>query len=270
MNKLLQRILTAIVLVAVLLVIFFVLPRAAAIIAIGAFVVAGAWEWAGFFGTHTVAVRLVYAGLVAAMISALTLAAPGAVPSQEILLAGFCWWLLALALVVIFPQRIPVLVTAVCGLLVLIPAWVAILELLRHPDAGAAFVLYALTIVWAADIGAYFFGRRLGRVKLAPRVSPGKTREGAVGGLFAAAIVAVAGAWILGLPLLVMIPIAVSVAAISIVGDLTVSLFKRHAGLKDSGSLFPGHGGVMDRVDSVTAAMPLFVLELVLVGVLEL
>ena len=110
-------------------------------------------------------------------------------------------------------------------------------------------------------MGAYFAGRRFGRVRLAPRVSPGKTWEGVIGGLICAAITAAAGAAILGHAVGPALPLGMSVAAISVVGDMTVSMFKRNAGLKDSGNLFPGHGGVLDRVDSVTAAAPLFILE---------
>jgi phosphatidate cytidylyltransferase len=152
--------------------------------------------------------------------------------------------------------------------LTLLPAWVALLALLRATDRGIEYLLFVLVIIWAADIGAYFTGRRFGRTKLAVEVSPGKTWEGFAGGLAAAGLVAAIGARWLDLPELILVPVGLSVAAISVVGDLTVSMFKRHAHLKDSGSLFPGHGGVLDRVDSITAGVPLFALIAVWMGII--
>jgi phosphatidate cytidylyltransferase len=119
-----------------------------------------------------------------------------------------------------------------------------------------------------ADIGAYFCGRRFGRRRLAPSVSPGKTWEGALGGLAASGIVAVIGGAWFRLPLEQFLVLCLAAVAFSIVGDLTESLLKRFAGMKDSGTLFPGHGGVMDRIDSVTGAAPVLLLGLTFLGVL--
>ena len=119
-----------------------------------------------------------------------------------------------------------------------------------------------LLIVWSADVGAYAFGRLLGRRKLAPAVSPGKTWEGVTGGLVTAGLAAgLAAAWV-GVPANRLIVLAVATALISVLGDLTQSMFKRNVGLKDSGKLLPGHGGVLDRIDSLTAAVPAFVIGL--------
>jgi phosphatidate cytidylyltransferase len=125
-----------------------------------------------------------------------------------------------------------------------------------------------LVIVWAADVGAYAIGRWLGRVKLAPKVSPGKTWEGVTGGVLLAALAAWAAAVLLGLPAAPLIGLGIATALASVVGDLTVSMFKRNVGLKDSGTLLPGHGGVLDRIDSLTAAVPIFALGLKLAGLL--
>jgi phosphatidate cytidylyltransferase len=135
-------------------------------------------------------------------------------------------------------------------------------------EVDSRLLLFALFIVWAADMGAYFVGRRYGRVKLAPRISPGKTWEGVFGGLVLAVIVTLAGRLAFEANLAVLLPLVVAVVGLSIVGDLTVSMFKRTAGLKDSGKVFPGHGGILDRIDSVSAALPLFALGLGWMGLI--
>jgi phosphatidate cytidylyltransferase len=129
-------------------------------------------------------------------------------------------------------------------------------------------VLWLVFLVIAADIGAFFVGRALGKRKLAPRVSPGKTWEGALGGLATVALVAWGGAVHFGLPVLRAVTFGCAVGVFSVVGDLTESMFKRTAGLKDSGVLLPGHGGMLDRLDSVTAAAPLYALGLYSSGVI--
>jgi phosphatidate cytidylyltransferase len=128
----------------------------------------------------------------------------------------------------------------------------------------------ALGTTFAADIGAYFAGRRFGRVRLAPQVSPGKTWEGLFGGLLLATLTSVGGGLLVGVPPASMIPVGLGVAALSVVGDLTESMFKRSVGAKDSGHLIPGHGGVLDRLDSITAALPLFALALSWLGLIAM
>jgi phosphatidate cytidylyltransferase len=122
---------------------------------------------------------------------------------------------------------------------------------------GLRWVLAALFLVWTADTGAYFAGRWLGRRKLAPLVSPGKTWEGAAGGLLLVGLLAAWAAPLLTMPRLPFAALCLVVGCFSIVGDLIESLFKRHAGLKDSGRLLPGHGGMLDRIDSLLAATAL-------------
>lgn len=260
-NALAQRIITAVVMVAVLLPAFLLLPKAFGLALIAAFVLGAAWEWSAFLGLQSRWARPAFvAGTAAAML--LTGAAvPAVLPASSLAAASMLWWLAAFVLILRFPVRIGRATTLAAGFLVLIPAWVSLVALLYTEINGRTLILFALATVWAADVGAYFVGRRFGRVKLAPRVSPGKTWEGAIGGLALAAIAAAAGAAMLGRSPWSGVPLGLSVGAISIVGDLAVSVFKRSAGLKDSGNLFPGHGGVLDRVDSVTAAAPLFLLE---------
>ncbi|RMF96653.1 MAG: phosphatidate cytidylyltransferase [Gammaproteobacteria bacterium] len=260
LSQLLKRVITAAVLVAVLLILFFALPVQAATLALGAFLLAAAWEWAGFAGFSRVRQRFAYVAVFALLAVLIAVATPVYLPPRPVLAASLLWWVVAAGLVMRYPLVVPPAVTAVCGACVLLPAWLGLLLLMRDPRAGPGVVLYLFGIVWAADVGAYFVGRRIGRVRLAPRVSPGKTWEGALGGLAAALLVTAAGGVWLGLPLAVMLPAGLAIALMSILGDLTVSLFKRNAGLKDSGHLFPGHGGVLDRIDGVTAAVPLFAL----------
>ena len=126
-----------------------------------------------------------------------------------------------------------------------------------------------MAYVWAADIGAYVTGRLIGRVKLAPQVSPGKTWEGVGGGvLLALAVAWVASAW-LDLAPLPLLAVAVPTALVSVIGDLTVSMLKRNIGLKDTGRLLPGHGGVMDRIDGLIAAVPAYAAGLRIAGLVD-
>lgn len=259
-NALKQRVVTAALVVAVLLPAFLLLPKAFGLALIALFVLAGAWEWAAFLPHAGGAKRAAYVALVAALIAAERWL-PVAAGTATVVALGLAWWAAAFAMILRFPVRLAPATTFAGGLLVLLPAWFCLAALLATPRAGRTLLLLALAVVWAADIGAFFAGRRFGRVKLAPRVSPGKTWEGVIGGLACAAATAVAGAAYLGHPPVPAVLLGMSVAAISVVGDLTVSMFKRSAGLKDSGNLFPGHGGVLDRVDSVTAAAPLFLLQ---------
>lgn len=266
MGKLLQRVVTAAVSIAILLLVLFVLPAPVAEALFSAGILAGAWEWAAFAGFREAPRRVAYAALVG-LCGAVIWWQVGSVRSiVAVGLVSLLWWAVALVWILRYPRPIRRGTAAVAGFLALAPAWICLLELLRSPGAGPRGVLVVLVIVWAADVGAYFAGRRFGRIKLAPRVSPGKTWEGVIGGLAAAAVASAVGARVLQLPTETLVPFGLGVALISIVGDLTVSLFKRNVGLKDSGSLFPGHGGVLDRIDSVSAAVPLFTLGLALLG----
>lgn len=147
------------------------------------------------------------------------------------------------------------------GVLVLVPAFFALL-LIRGMVAGPGLIFALFAVVWGADAGAYFAGRAVGRHKLAPRLSPGKTWEGLIGGLVLAAVAgALASLWC-SVPIEALVPLAVVTAAFSVVGDLVESRLKRVTGTKDSGHLIPGHGGVLDRIDSLGAAAPVFALGL--------
>jgi phosphatidate cytidylyltransferase len=147
--------------------------------------------------------------------------------------------------------------------LAIVPAWCALAWIQAERPMGHRWLFVALAVVWAADTGAYFVGRHYGRRKLSPRISPNKTVEGLAGGLVAGTVVAVAfaplaGAQLAQLPAIALV--AFVAVAFSVVGDLFESLLKRHVGAKDSGDLIPGHGGILDRIDGVVAALPVFAL----------
>jgi phosphatidate cytidylyltransferase len=256
-----ERIITALIAVAVLLLVLFVLPRAAAQAVIAVVVLAGAWEWSGFLGARATSVRGLYVGLIAALIGLVTWQAPQL--NGLLFQTALVWWICALVWTLFYPTPIPAIVRWGAGVLVLVPLYDALIVLYI---ASPAILLGALLIVWAADTGAFVAGKLFGRVKLAPQISPGKTWEGVIGGLLTVAVLAAAGAYFFEARVAVLVPFCLAVACASIVGDLTVSMFKRTAGLKDSGSLFPGHGGVLDRVDSVAAAAPLFALGIAWTG----
>jgi phosphatidate cytidylyltransferase len=257
-----QRIITGLTALAALLVVLFVLPAVAVKLVIAALILVGAWEWSGFLKLESLAVQFVYVGLMAVLLGALAVLADDRTIDMVFKIA-LVWWLVAMLWVFMFPTPIPKAVAWICGALVLIPAYVAIITLYSlHP----AMLLFVLIIVWAADVGAYFAGKSFGRVKLAANISPGKTWEGVLGGLLLAAVLVLVSSPWLETDLAVLLPFCLAVAVISIIGDLTVSMFKRDAGVKDSGRFFPGHGGVLDRIDSVTAAAPVFALGISWVG----
>jgi phosphatidate cytidylyltransferase len=182
------------------------------------------------------------------------------------------WWAIALLWLTVAPGRHRPALALFCGIPVLVPAFIALARVQVAEQGfarGPEMVLWMLLLVFAADIGAFFAGRSWGRHKLAPLVSPAKTWEGALGGLVAVALIALIGTLHFGLPVAAGVVFGCAVGVYSVIGDLTESMFKRGAGLKDSGSLLPGHGGILDRIDSVTAAAPLYALGLVGAGVIK-
>jgi phosphatidate cytidylyltransferase len=228
---------------------------------------AGVWEWAGFAKlplAGRAGYTIVFAAAMAAGWPWLDDRGLGA-----LLVAALAWWVFALVLVVRYPRSFSPTFVAFAGVVVLLPSWTLLVRLHRDGTLGAELVLTLLAIVWAADVGAYAAGRLLGRTKLAPAVSPGKTWEGVTGGLVAAGLAAgMAASW-LDLPVGRLVALGIVTALISVLGDLTQSMFKRNVGLKDSGKLLPGHGGVLDRIDSLTAAVPAFVVGLWVLNLLR-
>jgi len=259
-----QRVLTAIVALSILTVVMFVVPAIVTRAVITLLMLGAAWEWSGFIFSKENKRRFVYLLFIAILIAAIFLNLPDAGLVDIILKISLGWWLAALVWIFFFPTPIAKPVAWICGALVILPAWLALdLLYLQRPE----LLLFMLLIVWVADIGAYFVGKGFGRVKLASKISPGKTWEGVLGGLTAVTLLAAVGSQVLEINIAVLVPFCVAIAMISVVGDLTESMFKRDAGVKDSGTLFPGHGGILDRIDSVTSAAPLFALALSWIGV---
>jgi phosphatidate cytidylyltransferase len=266
------RIITALVLGALLLLGLFLLPAMYAVLAFGVVFLIGGWEWAGFAALRGVLARACYAlGIALVLIGSWIWTADPA--HLVIFLGAACgWWIIAFFWLSLAPAHHRPALTLLCGFAVLAPAFVALTRLQISQGGfarGPVMVLWLVLMVCSADIGAYFAGRAFGKHKLAPRVSPGKTWEGAVGGLFMAALVSGLGAAFFGLSAPAFIAFGFGVGIFSIIGDLTESMFKRAAALKDSGNLLPGHGGLLDRIDSVTAAAPLYALGLFGYGVIR-
>lgn len=273
-----QRVITALVLAIIFIVALFGLPAGYFSFFVGAIVLIGAWEWACLAGFPSRLQRALYALfiLVVLLLASFYLGFEGeASPNldadaiRELLIAGCIWWAIALLLVQGYPSSALLwghkILRLLMGLLVLIPTWVALVYV-RQQEAGAWLVLLLMLIVAMADSGGYFAGKRFGKHKLASAVSPGKTWEGFAGGFIANCVLALILSLTLELSLLLMLVLVVPTSLVSVLGDLLESMLKRHAGIKDSGTILPGHGGILDRVDGVTAAAPVFALALLASG----
>ena len=248
-----------------------------------AIIAIGAWEWARFMGLVNTIQRLGYVVMTSALIALLWFMLP--VDETWLVISGIqheitsmlwlstIWWLFAAFLMFSYPKSSPFwaknkFIIALFGWLTLVPTWLAFM-VLRTNDymldefQGAQLLMYLFMLVWSADVGAYFVGKSLGKHKLMPNVSPGKTIEGFLGGVVCAGILTV----IVGISLqwssdkfMTALLVTLLITSISVLGDLTESMFKRQAGVKDSGSILPGHGGILDRIDSLTATAPVFAL----------
>jgi phosphatidate cytidylyltransferase len=258
-----QRVITALILGALVLLGIFLAPADVLMMAATALIIAGAWEWSAFLKVPSLAARLVFLLLIAAGIAAMWSIGVTSSRLDQVMLGAGLWWVMALLWCAFVPAVINAGSAALAGILVLLPTWLA---LVRLHQLSSQLLLFVLLLVVAADVGAYFAGRAFGKHKLAPRVSPGKTWEGVGGGCVGAMLMGIMGGIWFELNLAPFLVLCAAVFVASVIGDLTESMFKRHAGLKDSGALLPGHGGVMDRIDSITAAAPIFLVGLDALG----
>jgi phosphatidate cytidylyltransferase len=261
------RVITALVLAASLLAVVLLFPPIATIIVLTIGVLAGAWEWSVFLRARGKPLRVAYVALIAVLLGAAWRYTADPAARDLLLSAALAWWIVALGWILFAPRRVAAWSAALAGVFALVPAWLALMRLRLDVPDGAQWMLFVFILVWVADMGAFFFGKRYGRLRLAPAVSPGKTWEGVLGGVLLSSVVAVCGSFWFAVPLAFFLPLCLTGVAFSIVGDLTESLLKRFAGIKDSGNVFPGHGGVMDRIDSVTGAAPVLLFGLTAFGV---
>jgi phosphatidate cytidylyltransferase len=265
-----QRLLTAAILVPLLILGILKLSTPYFALMIALIVAQGSWEWGGLMKLSSTLVRGLYVLVVSGCVAALWfLLDRSAFDWLALPVLGVFWWLLAMVWVLSYPRTVSrwsaTWLRFLIGLAVLLPTWLALVGLHGQGQQGAYLVLYLLFLIAFADSGAYFGGRQWGKRKLAPAVSPGKTWEGVFSAFAASTLVALVAAWLFGLPgnlWPAFVVLSLVTVVFSILGDLTESMFKRQAGMKDSGTLLPGHGGVLDRIDSITAAAPVFVVGL--------
>ena len=258
-----QRVLTASVLIPLVVLATLYLPAGHYAALLAVFIGLGAWEWAGLCGYPAFG-KVTFVTLVLMLLSGCFLSRHTVLSAILINLASI-WWLAATALMISQQRRQQLSlggrhVKAAVGILVLVPAWLS-LVMLHGVREGRVYVIFLLALIWLADGAAYFCGHRWGKTKLAGIISPGKTWEGVLGALLASTLVSALFALATGIraaDIIMFSIICVITVMGSIVGDLIESLLKRLAQVKDSGSVFPGHGGVLDRIDSLTAAAPVF------------
>nr|WP_306803835.1 phosphatidate cytidylyltransferase [Providencia sp. PROV129] len=269
------RLLTAIVLIPIVIAALFFLSPANFGLVVIAVSALGAWEWAQFAGWHSQVKRISLAVVFAAILLAIQFSIPDITVLSNApmilygLWAGLVWWVVAIILVVTYPASASwgksVIIRLLFGVLTIIPFYCGMMALRtvgyqNDTAIGAWWLLYVMLLVWGADSGAYAFGRTIGRNKMAPKVSPGKTWEGLVGGLITAGIISWVFSAYAPIPAMpdYLLVTSIIVVVVSVFGDLTESMFKRQSGIKDSSHLIPGHGGILDRIDSLTAAIPVF------------
>ncbi len=281
-----QRVITALLLAVVFVAALVYLPSPLFSAFAATITLIGAWEWANLSGLgqrwQRVAYVLVTAGLLAlgaaylgihqlsdqSLVSA-ELAEGQTLAFRNVLVVGCVWWALALLWVQGYPSSALLWnsrwMRALMGIFVLVPAWAG-LSFLRVQDSGPWLLVLLVAIVACADIGGYFAGRRWGRHKLAISVSPGKTWEGFAGGVAVNVLLALLVGYFWQGGMLFWLAIIIPTSLVSVLGDLLESMVKRQRGIKDSSALLPGHGGVLDRVDSLTSAAPVFALALLAGG----
>ena len=261
-----QRVITAVILAAILVFAIFKLPNSLLAMFFAAAALIGAWEWSVLIGLKNPVSKIFYVALIGA---AMLLAWYFIQPQYEktLLMLVSLWWAGVVVLLALYKSGWLQSVWlknlfVLSGFIVLVPAWLALTSL---REQGPETLMFLLALVWVADIAAFFVGKRFGKNKLAPALSPGKSREGVLGALLASVVMAIIGLQIFTFSKqasLYFIGLCALTALISVVGDLYESLLKRNAGVKDSGTILPGHGGVLDRVDSITAAAPGYLLGL--------
>jgi len=278
-----QRIITALILApaAISAIFYLSLINFAAVMLV--VMAIGAWEWGPLMGCANKRYRIAFVSVTSILIATLWYFLPldtlwdapkHLVDEANIVLwLAVAWWLLSAGLTFLYPRFSKFWsshrsVRGLFGWLTLVPTWLAFMALRSSdyqvdPYHGAQLLMFLFLMGWSADVGAYFVGKSIGKHKLLPNVSPGKTLEGFLGGvIFACVMVVIAGYfidWTMA-QYRIVIPVTILITTISVLGDLNESMFKRQAGVKDSGTILPGHGGILDRIDSLTATAPIYAL----------
>ena len=259
-----QRILTAIPLAAFVGWIIFFQPTPVFFYFILFIVLIAAYEWAKLSAVANVFIRCCYAIVITGIAWAVEHYAPGHL-LWPVYLAAVWWFGVTYYLKVAKPKAASTALKPDKLLIafIVLPATALAMQQIHAGNQGAEWLFYALSLVWVADIGAYFSGKKFGRRKLAPLISPGKTKEGLFGAIVATSIYTLMASYYFDLEMeraVLLVLLSIILTFVSVSGDLYISLMKREAGLKDSGNILPGHGGILDRIDSVLAAMPVFLL----------
>lgn len=262
---LLKRTLTALILIPlVLLGIFYLSPLPFTLVTAAIFLLA-AWEMAGLTGMTTRKQRLFYLAYTLAAFIVLLF-----IPAIIIIAAAIITWGIMLYYVTHYESFTKFWansprIRAILGIWLLGTCWFSLIFIHVQPR-GAFYVLFLLLFIWGADTGAYFVGRLWGKHKLAPSISPGKSVEGVIGGVVVSVLLAIiicANADVRWADWVSLIVLAALTSLVSVLGDLTESMMKRQSGMKDSGQLLPGHGGLLDRIDSLVAAAPILAAGLI-------
>ena len=273
-----QRLITAAILIPIVLWGILNLSTLPAFgIVLGIFVLLGVFEWTRLIKFQQSSLHLYsyVALIVTGMLGSLALMQSGFL---FFLFLAFtvAWWLMQIAQLPSYTGETGVdqdksLQNLWSGAILLVPTWASLVFIHQDPTNGPQLVLFLMILIWTADSGAYFSGRKFGKNKLMPLVSPGKTKEGAYGAFAASGLVAfIGGIWLeLGFfQFIFFIVLSMIVVVFSIGGDLLESVYKRRAEMKDSGALLPGHGGVLDRIDSLMSASPVFALGIWILGII--
>ncbi|HHZ71353.1 MAG TPA: phosphatidate cytidylyltransferase [Methylococcaceae bacterium] len=284
---LIKRIITALVLIPAIIAAVFLLPNDYFNLFCALFILVAGWEWVSISGVNDRIVKIIFLVFLG-----LSMQAMGSwVDLIEYLvdelhnldiyeLSGIIdwlaigpvlWWLFAMILIrnaggSLLEIKIKKRFKLILGWVLLLSAWLFFTRL--RALYGNEMIMYFLLLIWAADIAAYFVGRKYGEMKLAPEISPGKTTAGLYGAIISALLMGVGLGFYYGFPLIIaanFVMLSMFTVLVSIYGDLFISLLKRRQGVKDSGTLLPGHGGVLDRLDSLIAAIPVFYLGVILI-----
>jgi phosphatidate cytidylyltransferase len=263
------RLITAVVLVPLVACGVLFLPTEVFASLLAMVLIPGLLEWGCLIPLRGIYARLGYTLGVVLLMWLVWLSGPMQIV-KPVLLVSFTWWLwvlywLSRPEIGVSATPLNKILKGIAGVLVMVPAWLALMALHGSGSRGPQLVLILLVMIWLADSSAYFTGRMWGRRRLAPLISPGKTWEGVYGGLLASLLFAAIAGWFYSRSIgwtLAFLPVALLVVLFSIAGDLLESLMKRQCGVKDSGNTIPGHGGILDRIDSLLAAAPLFLLGL--------